>query len=446
MIRRLVPTVKVSSASAPVETDPVVAAEAARLHHVRDRSPGLRRRATGKTARFGKRFVPLFAIFDAKGRRVHDDETLARVRALAIPPAWTDVWICPRPDGHLQATGRDARGRKQYRYHRRWREQRDDNKYARMIQFAGLLPALRRRVAADMGLSGLPRRKVLATVIKLLETTFIRVGNEEYARSNRSFGLTTLEDRHVDFRRGVARFHFRGKSGVFHDIAVEDPVLARIVRQCRDIPGQELFQYRNGEGNAETIDSADVNDYIHEQMGDGFTAKDFRTWAGTVLAAVALNALAVEANHPPGQPRMGGTSISTTRLGPSGAKHLRRVNAKQVARASAKGVARAVQQVAARLRNTPAVCRRCYIHPGVIGAYVEGTLTLPVDDDDRLPKGQKRSRSAAGGPTALRPEERAVLALLRRQGEGEKHPEHRAFALSVALRRSLQVRRTAAAA
>jgi len=435
-----VTTAKLSSASLAATTDPVIAAEAARLHHVHDRRPGLVRRATGKTARVGKRFVPLFVVLDADGRRVHDEETLARVRALAIPPAWTDVWICPRADGHLQATGRDARGRKQYRYHPRWREHRDDTKYARMIQFAGLLPTLRRRVAADLGLPGLPQRKVLATVIKLLETTFIRVGNEEYARSNRSFGLTTLEDRHVDFRRGVARLHFRGKSGVFHEVAVEDPALARIVRQCRDIPGQELFQYRDAEGNAQTIDSADVNSYIHQEMGEGFTAKDFRTWAGTVLAAVALSAQPPESTSTKHVARVNANHVAR-----SSAKQVARASAKRVARASAKHVARAVEQVAARLRNTPAVCRKCYIHPGVISAYFEGTLTLPLEEDAR-PTKEHRLRSAAGGPTALRPEERAVLALLRRQVEGEKHPERGSSALGLALRRSLQAQRTAAAA
>ncbi|HEY5089890.1 MAG TPA: DNA topoisomerase IB, partial [Polyangia bacterium] len=336
------------------DADPALAAEAAHLHYVHDRVPGLRRRVTGRTTRVGKRLVPQFAVEDHLGRRIRDEATLSRVRALAIPPAWTDVWICPRPNGHLQATGRDARGRKQYRYHCRWREERDGTKYARLVHFGSALPVLRRRVAADLERRGLPRPKVLATVVRLLETTFIRVGNEEYARSNRSFGLTTLEDRHVDFRGGVIRFHFRGKSGVFHQVAVDDPKLARIVRQCRDIPGQELFQYRDEAGNAQTIDSADVNGYIRELTGDEFTAKDFRTWAGTVLAAVALHEIA--------------TSVTRARA-----------RSPRPARATASGVARAIEQVAARLGNTPSVCRKCYVHPAVISAYLEGTPIFPAN-------------------------------------------------------------------
>lgn len=323
-------------------------------------------------------------------------------------------------NGHLQATGRDARGRKQYRYHLRWREERDGTKYARMVQFADLLPGLRHTVAADLARPGLPRRKVLATVVKLLETTFIRVGNEEYARSNRSFGLTTLEDRHVDFCRGVARFHFRGKSGVFHQVAVEDSALARIVRQCRDLPGQELFQYRDGDGQAQTIDSSDVNVYIHQEMGDGFTAKDFRTWAGTVLAAVALNAIGTESAGRPGRRRTG------------------------VEQARTRDITRAVAAVAAQLRNTPAVCRKCYIHPAVLAAYADGTLALPAAKGGAQPK--RRSRSPAGSASALRPEETAVLALLRRQVGNEKHPKNRPTALGALLRRSIQVERQAVAA
>lgn len=383
-----------AAAPARVDGDPIAAAEAARLHHVDDRRPGLSRRSAGKRVRIGKRFVPSFVVLDANGRRVQDEATLARVRALAIPPAWTDVWICPSPSGHLQATGRDARGRKQYRYHARWRAHRDGTKYARLLEFAGLLPTLRRRVAADLSRPGLPQDKVLATVVKLLETTFIRVGNEEYARSNHSFGLTTLEDRHVDFRHGNARFHFRGKSGVFHQVEIADPALARIVRQCRDLPGQELFQYRDVDGHPRTIDSSDVNGYIQRQMGQGFTAKDFRTWAGTVLAAGALRAVAMETIAP-----RGGRPQPRRRNAPPGA--------------SAKAVARAVEQVAARLRNTPSVCRKCYIHPAVIAAYFDGSL------------GQRIRTRAERPATGLRVEEAAVLALLRRQVELERPPARR---------------------
>jgi len=372
------------------DADPALAAEAAHLHYVHDRVPGLRRRATGRTTRAGNRLVPLFVVEDHLGRRIRDEATLSRVRRLAIPPAWTDVWICPRPNGHLQATGRDARGRKQYRYHCRWREERDGTKYARLIHFGHALPVLRRRVAADLERRGLPRPKVLATVVKLLETTFIRVGNEEYARSNRSFGLTTLEDRHVDFRGGVIRFHFRGKSGVFHQVAVDDPKLARIVRQCRDIPGQELFQYRDEAGNAQTVDSADVNGYIRELTGDEFTAKDFRTWAGTVLAAVALHEIA--------------TSVARARArGP------------RPARATASGVARAIEQVAARLGNTPSVCRKCYVHPAVISAYLEGTLIFPVNVARRAAARVRRPNAPVAATAALHAEEVVVLAFLKRQ-------------------------------
>lgn len=402
------------------ENDPVVAARAAGLHHADDRRPGLSRRATGKTIRAGSRLTPEFTIHEPSGRRVQDGRTLARVRTLAIPPAWRDVWICPRPDGHLQATGRDARGRKQYRYHPRWRAERDDTKYARMIQFANRLPTLRRRVAADLARTGLPRPKVLATVVKLLETTFIRVGNEEYARSNRSFGLTTLEDRHVDFRGGAARFHFRGKSGVFHEAQVDDPALARIVRRCRDLPGQELFQYRDGNGHAQAIDSADVNDYIHTTMGEGFTAKDFRTWAGTVLAAVALRTIAADSVRRSGRRRGGARA------------------------ACAKEIAGAVKQVARQLRNTPAVCRKCYIHPGVLAAYTDGTLNLPATAKGTQAKRPPQSRAV--GASALRPEEAAVLALLRRQTAHEKHPKNRPTSLATSLRRSVQAGRQAMAA
>jgi DNA topoisomerase I len=388
-------------AAAPVraDNDPIASAEAARLHHVDDRRPGLRRLATGKTARIGKRFVPTFVIRDANGRRVQDEATLARIRALAIPPAWTDVWICPSPNGHLQATGRDARGRKQYRYHARWRAHRDGTKYARLLEFACLLPALRRRVAADLARPGLPQDKVLATVVRLLETTFIRVGNEEYARSNHSFGLTTLEDRHVEFRQGGARFHFRGKSGVFHQVDVADPALARIVRQCRDLPGQELFQFRDDEGRPRTIDSADVNGYIQRQMGQGFTAKDFRTWAGTVLAAGALRAIAAR---------------TIARIDTGGRRARPRGSAPP--RASLKAVARAVEQVAAKLRNTPTICRKCYIHPAVIAAYVDGSLA------------QRLGPRAGPRTLGLHADESVVLALLRRAGRDGKHPARRAAA------------------
>jgi len=390
--------------------DEVRAARAAGLRHVSDtRTPGLTRRPTGKRVRQGRRWVPVFDIFDARGRPVRDEATLERVRRLAIPPAWTDVWICPDPRGHLQATGRDARRRKQYRYHPRWREERDSTKYERMIDFGRAWPRLRRAVAADLNLPGLPRRKVLATVVRLLDTTFIRVGNEEYERANRSFGLTTLKDRHVEIGRGRVRFHFRGKSGVFHDISVHDPTVAGIVRRCRDLPGQELFQYLDDNGQPASLGSSDVNDYIHEVAGHDFTAKDIRTWAGTVLAAAALHTLGV-----------GGAAAreGARRQGGAPAGH---------GRASNRDVTRAIEQVAERLGNTAAVCRKCYVHPHVVASFLDGTLGDAFAHLGRAPK----------GTTGLHPDERAVLALLRRRAAAEKT----GTLLEGQLRRSLRARR-----
>ncbi|HEY4184508.1 MAG TPA: DNA topoisomerase IB [Polyangia bacterium] len=349
----------------------------------------------GKT-RHGKRWLPTFAIQSAAGRPVHDEATLERVRKLAIPPAWRDVWICPDPSGHLQATGRDARGRKQYRYHARWRDERDSTKYARLIDFGRALPALRRRLDADLRLPGLPRRKVLAAVVRLLETTFIRVGNEEYARTNHSFGLTTMEGRHVAVHAADLEFHFRGKSGVFHRIAVHDPSVARIVRRCRDLPGHELFQYLDESGAPASIDSADVNAYIHELAGHAFTAKDFRTWAGTILTALALKT--ATNSRAKGGPRL-----------------------PRVARPTHKEVVRAIEQVAQRLGNTPAVCRKCYVHPHVIASYLDGTLANELKGVDVT-------------AVDLRAAETAVLALLRHRA----HAQRKGTALMHQLRRSLR--------
>ncbi len=384
--------------------DPETSARAAGLRHVDDSRPGIRRRATGPKIRQGKRFVAQFAYEHPDGRRVGDAATEERIRKLAIPPAWTDVWICPDANGHLQATGRDARGRKQYRYHPRWREQRDDTKYSRMIALGHALPPLRRRIAADLKLPGLPRSKVLATVVRLLETTFMRVGNEEYARSNRSFGLTTLKDRHVAFRPSEVRFHFRGKSGVMHDVSIHDRAVARVVRRCRDLPGQELFQYLGEDGQPATIDSADVNQYIREATGQDFTAKDFRTWAGTVLAALALQEVDAAAELVP--------------------RHHDRPP-----RPTPRDVRRAIEQVAKQLGNTPAVCRKCYVHPDVIASYLDGTLAGALK---RRVDAQMSARRLVG----LRPEEAAVLALLQRRLAGEK----RGTRLETQLRRSLRRR------
>jgi len=292
--------------------------------------PGLHRIGTGKTFRY----------ISADGHVVRNVATLARIRSLAIPPAWTDVWICPLEEGHIQAVGRDARKRKQYRYHPRWRAVRDSAKFERMLVFGNLLPTIRERVTKDLGLPKLPREKVLATIVRLLETTLIRVGNEEYAKQNQSYGLTTLRNHHVDVAGKEMTFYFRGKSGIKHVISVEDAHLAKIVGRLRDLPGYELFQYVDGEGQVRSIGSADVNDYLREISAEDFTAKDFRTWAGTVLAAQAL----AEAPH----------FISQTQ--------------------AKKNVVKAIESVAGRLRNTVAVCRKCYIHPVVIESYLNGSL------------------------------------------------------------------------
>jgi DNA topoisomerase-1 len=265
----------------------------------------------------------------------------ARIRALAIPPAWTDVWICADPRGHLQATGRDARGRKQYRYHPRWREVRDQDKYGRLPEFGRALPAIRRRIGRDLGRHGLPRQKVLAAVVKLLETTFIRIGNDEYARQNRSYGLTTMRDGHVRVSGSKVRFMFRGKSGVQHALELDDRRLARIVRRCRDLPGQELFQYLDEDGEVVDVSSEHVNVYLKDITGTDFTSKDFRTWAGTVLAARLLCA-----ERP--------TSSAA---------------------AGKRAIAQAIDEVARRLGNTRSVCRKCYVHPAVIEAYLDGSIT-----------------------------------------------------------------------
>ena len=314
-----------------------------------------------------------FAYQGVDGKPIRDPSDLARIKALAIPPAWTEVWICPRADGHLQATGRDAKGRKQYRYHPRWRTVRDESKYDRMMAFADALPAIRKRTDADLARPGLPREKVLAAVVRLLETTLIRVGNEEYARTNRSFGLTTMRDRHVRVGRRSVRFEFRGKSGIKHEIDLSDPRLARIVGKCRDLPGQELFQYLDEEETPRTIDSADVNAYLREVAGREFTAKDFRTWAGTVLASLALREF--EAFDSQAQAK--------------------------------KNIVQAIEHVAERLGNTPSVCRKCYVHPELIEAYLDGSMLQTLK--------QRAERELAEGLPDLRPEEAAVVALLQQR-------------------------------
>ena len=329
---------------------------------VSDDTPGITRIRRGKG--FGYRLPD--------GRAIRDTGVIQRINSLAIPPAWTRVWICPKPNGHMQATGRDARGRKQHRYHPKWTAVRDEAKYSRMLDFAAALPALRRQIALDLGARGLPRRKVLAAVVQLLEKTLIRVGNDEYARTNGSFGLTTLLDRHAKVSSTSVRFRFKGKSGKEHDVELSDPRLARIVRNCQELPGSQLFQYLGDDGKVHDVGSSDVNAYLRAAMGQSFTAKDFRTWAGTVLAAQALQ----EFSH----------VTSKTR--------------------AEKNVVTAVEAVARMLGNTRTICRKCYVHPLVINAYLDGTLSrsLRAKALDRLSNGK--------GLTTL---ESSVLALLQRR-------------------------------
>jgi DNA topoisomerase I len=311
-----------------------------------------------------------FKYYSASGRLIRKAAELKRLRALAVPPAWTDVWICPDPRGHIQATGRDARGRKQYRYHHDWRACRDDNKYGRLTQFASALPRIRRRTKADLARPGLPREKVLATVVQLLEKSLIRVGNDEYARSNKSFGLTTLRNKHVNVRGSTLIFEFKGKSGVHHRVNVDDRRLASIVRQCQELPGYELFEYIDEDGHRQDVDSADVNAYLKEISGEDFTAKDFRTWAGTVLAVTALREC----------PRC--TSKTQTK----------------------RSMLKSVEAVAGLLGNTKTVCRKSYIHPRILECYENGTFAQAIA---RYQSARHRT------PAGLRPEETLTLALLK---------------------------------
>jgi DNA topoisomerase-1 len=311
-----------------------------------------------------------FEYFDANGSRITDESELTRIKKLAVPPAWKDVWICPSPRGHLQATGRDARGRKQYRYHTRWRVVRDETKYDRTLIFGDALPGIRARTERDLALPGLPREKVLATVVQLLEKTLIRVGNDEYAKANNSFGLTTLRDKHVDVNGSKVCFEFRGKSGRSHTISVANRKLAAIVRRCRDLPGYELFQYVDEAGNRQVVDSADVNAYLREISGEDFSAKDFRTWAGTVLVARALQTLEM----------------------PQSQTHTKR------------NLTQAVQAVAAVMGNTPSICRKSYMHPVVLDAYLDGSLIETLG---------QRADEALDRIDDLQPDERRVLSFLR---------------------------------
>ena len=343
--------------------DPRDAAESVGLTYVADTDPGITRRHAGKG----------WAYTDPKGERIKDRAAIDRINALAIPPAYADVWICADPEGHLQATGRDAKGRKQYRYHPRFREVRDGTKYEHMIDFAHALPGIRARVDADMKKRGLSREKVLATVVHLLETTMIRVGNADYARQNESYGLTTLEDEHVDVEGNQLKFHFKGKSGKTWKLSIRDRRVAKIVKASQDLPGQHLFQYLNDEGEQHSVTSGDVNAYLREIAGTAVTAKDFRTWTGTVLAALAL----VE---------------------------FEKVDSDAAAK---RNVRAAIEKVAARLGNTPTVCRKCYVHPEVLDSYLSHELVLEVQEEVE--------KELKDGLATLRPEEALVLAFLQRR-------------------------------
>ena len=347
--------------------DPQQAAEDAGLTYVHVDRPGITRHRAGKG----------FSYRSTRGERITDTKVLKRIKALAIPPAWEDVWICANPNGHIQATGRDAKGRKQYRYHEKWREVREETKYEHMIAFGQALPGIRERVDADLRKPGLPKAKVVAAVVHLLETTLIRVGNDQYAKENKSYGLTTMRDRHVDIEGSTISFSFSGKSGVEHEIDLKDRRLANIVKKCQDLPGQHLFQYLDENGERQAISSSDVNAYLKEITGENFTAKDFRTWAGTKLAAEALSSFEVFDSE-----------------------------------ASAKkNVVEAIESVSKKLGNTPTICRKSYVHPAVIDAYLDGDTVSTLEQ-----RAEQEIRKNLGH---LEPEEAAVLVLLQQRLQAE---------------------------
>ena len=341
--------------------DPEAAAESAGLVYVSDQEPGIRRQRSGRG----------FSYKGRDGAAITDKRVLERIYRLAVPPAWTDVWISASPNGHIQATGRDVRGRKQYKYHARWREVRDSTKFEHMVEFAEALPKIRKRIAADLSSRGLSRRKVLAAVVYLLENTLIRVGNSDYAKQNKSFGLTTLRDGHVDINGSRLRFEFKGKSGKVWKLKMRDRRIASVVKSCQDLPGQHLFQYVDENGERQQITSTDVNDYLREIAGSDVTAKDFRTWAGTVLAAMALSEFEAFDSE-------------------AGAK---------------RNVKAAIEKVAARLGNTPTICRQCYVHPEVVNAYLEGSLLTALKREAESELKRKLGK--------LTPEEAAVLSLIQ---------------------------------
>jgi DNA topoisomerase I len=345
----------------PTIVDPKDAAESAGLRYVSDVRPGIRRKKSSKG----------FTYVRPDGTKLSDPQVVRRIRSLAIPPAWTNVWICPVADGHIQATGRDAKGRKQYRYHPQFREVRESTKYEHIVAFANALPAIRAKVREHIARRGLPREKVLATVVHLLETTLIRVGNDDYAKQNQSYGLTTLKNRHVAVEGSEVRFRFTGKSGKQWSLKVRDRRVAKIIKACQELPGQELLQYVDEDGKQQDVTSSDVNQYLKEITGQDITAKDFRTWAGTVLAALAL----------------------------------KEVESFDTAAQAKRNLRMAIERVAARLGNTPTICRKCYVHPEVLTLYLDGSLVLDIKSEV-----ESELRDELAG---LQPEEAAVLALLR---------------------------------
>jgi DNA topoisomerase-1 len=346
-----------------IAEDPKQAAAAAGLRYTSDASTGITRRRKGINLTY----------HDEHGKRIRDPSALQRIRSLAIPPAWERVWICPQANGHLQATGIDAKGRKQYKYHPTWRTVRDQAKFERLLSFAEILPKIRAQVAKDMARPDLTREKVLATVVRLLEVSLIRIGNEEYAKENKSFGLTTMRNRHVEVEGSTVRFQFRGKSGRKHMVEVSDRRVARVVQKCQELPGQQLFEYENPAGEVAVVSSEDVNDYLQRITGQPFTAKDFRTWAGTVLAAIALG-------------------------------KMEEVDSQTLAK---RNIVTAIEAVARLLGNTVAICRKCYIHPAIPTSYLDGTLarTLRTKADSQI----------AQHLHELKPEEAAVITLLREE-------------------------------
>ncbi|ABE64669.1 putative DNA topoisomerase I [Nitrobacter hamburgensis X14] len=357
--------------------DPKDAAEFAGLRYVSDARPGIKRKKAGTG----------FTYLRADGSKLTEPDVLNRIKSLAIPPAWSDVWICPFNDGHIQATGRDAKGRKQYRYHPRFREVRESTKYEHVVAFADALPGIREKVKEHMAQRGLPREKVLATIVHLLETTLIRVGNDEYAEQNKSYGLTTLMNRHVAINGNEVRFRFTGKSGKQWSLRVKDRRIAKIIKACQELPGQELLQYVDEAGAFQDVSSTDVNAYLREITGKDITAKDFRTWAGTVLAAMALNEL---------------ESFDSA------------AQAKRNLRA-------AIEKVSAKLGNAPTICRKCYVHPEVMNSYMDGNLVLELKT--------KAESELQANVESLKPEEAAVLALLRgRLAKEAERPKQRAKA------------------